>query len=400
MQARVIGSRPILPAGIGGTKTGAGMQFIDLKAQYAAIRDSLDRRMAAVLEHGSYIMGPEVGELERQLADYCGVRNSIACANGTDALVLALRALGIGAGDAVFTTPFTFFATAEAIILAGAVPVFADIDPRTFNLDPAALESAIGAVEAEGKLQPRAVMTVDLFGLPADYEAIEEICDRRGLALVEDAAQGFGGELKGRRAGAFGTVATTSFFPAKPLGCYGDGGALFCNDDDLADRLRSLRVHGKGSDKYDNVRIGTNSRLDTLQAAVLIEKLAIFPEEMEKRQKVAERYRRELPNWLTAPYVPDNYLSSWAQYSVLVPAAADRARVMAELGKAGVPTMIYYAKPLHLQSALADLGGRPGDFPVSENASSRVFSLPMSPYLTDEDQSRVLEALHEVELDD
>jgi dTDP-4-amino-4,6-dideoxygalactose transaminase len=373
------------------------MQFIDLKAQHEALRARIDRRIAAVLDHGGYIMGPEVAELERGLSDYCGIAHTIACANGTDALVLALKALDIGEGDAVFTTPFTFFATAEAIVLAGAHPVFADIDRETFNIDPAALETAIERIKAEGVYRPRAVMTVDLFGLPADYDAIEPLCERHGLALIEDAAQGFGGELRGRRAGAFGTLATTSFFPAKPLGCYGDGGAIFTSDDEVADRLRSLRVHGKGGDKYDNVRIGTNSRLDTLQAAILIEKLAAFPKEMEKRQQVAERYRRELPNWLEAPRVPEGYLSSWAQYSVLAPSGEERARTMEELRRAGVPTMIYYGKPLHLQTALADLGYREGDFPVSEDASARIFSLPMSPYLTEGDQARVLEALHALE---
>ena len=374
------------------------MQFIDLKAQYGAIKDKIDRRIAGVLEHGGYIMGPEVAELERELSAYCGVNHTIGCANGTDALVLTLRALGIGPDDAVFTTPFTFFATAEAIVLAGASPVFADIDPRTFNLDPAALEAAIIRTRDEGRFNPRAVMTVDLFGLPADYEAIEPLCERYRLDLIADAAQGFGGEINGRRAGSFGRVATTSFFPAKPLGCYGDGGAIFTDDDDIAALLRSLRVHGKGEDKYDNVRIGTNSRLDALQAAILIEKLAVFPDEMEKRQLVADRYRRSLPNWLTAPYVPQGYVSSWAQYSVLAESGAERSRIMAELGRAGIPTMIYYAKPLHLQTALSDLGYRQGDFPISEDVSGRIFSLPMSPYLTEEDQTRVLDTLHSLEV--
>ena len=371
------------------------MQFIDLKAQYSAIRDKVDRRIAAVLEHGGYIMGPEIAELESRLSAYCGVKHAVSCANGTDALVLALRALGIGPGDAVFTTPFTFFATAEAIILAGARPVFADIDPRTFNLNPGALEQAIRRTEEEGKFRPRAVITVDLFGLPADYDAIEPLCERHGLDLVDDAAQGFGGEIRQRRAGAFGRVATTSFFPAKPLGCYGDGGAIFTDDDEIAAILRSLRVHGKGDDKYDNVRIGTNSRLDTLQAAILLEKLAIFPVELSQRQAVADRYRQALPNGISAPFVPEGYLSSWAQYSVLAPSEPERRRIMGELATASIPTMIYYAKPLHLQSALDDLGYRSGDFPVAEDVSSRIFSLPMSPYLTTADQDRVLAALHQ-----
>jgi dTDP-4-amino-4,6-dideoxygalactose transaminase len=370
------------------------MQFIDLNAQYRALRDRIDGRIASVLEAGAYIMGPEVAEFEEALAGYCRVEHAIGCANGTDALVLALKALEIGTGDAVFTTPFTFFATAEAIVLAGATPVFADIDPRTFNIDAGALEGAIGRTRDEGRLRPRAVMTVDLFGLPADYDAIEPLCERHGLDLIEDAAQGFGGEIRGRRACSFGGVATTSFFPAKPLGCYGDGGAVLTDDGQLAATVRSLRVHGKGSDKYDNVRIGTNSRLDTIQAAILLEKLAAFPEELVRRNAIAERYRRELPNWLTAPHVPEGYVSSWAQYSVLAPTREDRPRLLAELAEAGVPTMIYYGRPLHLQTALQHLGRDGGDFPVSEDAALRIFSLPMSPYLSDEDQSLVLEALH------
>jgi dTDP-4-amino-4,6-dideoxygalactose transaminase len=373
------------------------MQFIDLKAQYDALRERIDARIHQVLDHGGYIMGPEVKELEAALSAYCGVKHTVTCANGTDALVLALKALGIGPGDAVFTTPFTFFATAEAIALAGARPVFADIDPRTFNIDPASLEQAILRTEKERKFLPKAVMTVDLFGLPADYDSIEALCEKYKLDLIEDAAQGFGGEIRGRRAGSFGAVATTSFFPAKPLGCYGDGGAVFTNHESVAERLRSLRVHGKGGDKYDNVRIGTNSRLDTLQAAILIEKLAAFPAEMEKRQQVARRYTNQLPNWLTGPHVPEGYVSSWAQYSVLAESGAERGRIMKALADAGVPTVIYYAKPLHMQTALLDLGLKEGDFPASEDASARVFSLPMSPYLTEADQGRVLEALYSLE---
>ncbi len=373
------------------------MQFIDLKAQYAAIQHNIDQRIAEVLDHGGYIMGPEVGEFEAALSSYCGVKHAVTCANGTDALVLALRALGIGEGDAVFTTPFTFFATAEAIVLAGARPVFADIDPGTFNIDPDALERSIRQTLEEGRLRPRAVISVDLFGLPADYDALEPLCDRFGLDLVDDAAQGFGGRIRERRTGSFGRLATTSFFPAKPLGCYGDGGAMLTDDDDLASALRSLRVHGKGEDKYDNVRIGTNSRLDTLQAAILLEKLAIFPAELDLRQSVAERYRQSLPNSLTAPFVPDAFVSSWAQYSVLAQSHADRERIISGLKEAGIPSMIYYAKPLHLQTALADLGYQRGAFPISEDVSERVFSLPMGPYLSVDDQARVIDALHAIE---
>ena len=369
------------------------MEFIDLKAQYAALSERIDQRIRAVLDHGGYIIGPEVKELEGALAAYCRAPHAVTCANGTDALVLALKALGVGQGDAVITSPFTFFATAEAAALVGARVLFADVDADTFNLDPAALERAIAAGKAEIGDQLKAVIAVDLFGLPADYRRIEPICREHGLALIADAAQSFGGELDGRRTGTFGDVTTTSFFPAKPLGCYGDGGALFTANAELADLLRSLRVHGKGSDKYDNVRIGTNSRLDTIQAAILIEKLAAFPDELVRRQDVARRYDEALRDVIATPTVPDGFLSSWAQYSVLATSGDERARLMAELGQAGVPTTIYYAKPLHLQTALAGLGYRAGDFPVAEDLSSRVFSLPMSPYLAAADQDRVIAAV-------
>lgn len=371
------------------------MQFIDLKAQFAALRTGIEQRIDTVLAHGHYIMGPEVAELEGRLTDYCGVSHAVTCANGTDALVLALRALEIGPGDAVFTTPFTFFATAEAIMLVGATPVFADIDPRTYNLDPVALRDAIERTRAAGNLNLRAVMTVDLFGLPAHYSAIEPLCAEHKLDLIEDAAQGFGGAIGDRRSGSFGRIATTSFFPAKPLGCYGDGGAVLTNDAALADVVRSLRVHGKGTDKYDNVRIGTNSRLDTLQAAILLEKLAAFPRELDLRQQAAARYAADLPNLLTAPFVPEGSLSSWAQYAVLARDGAERERIMTALASANIPTMIYYAKPLHLQPALNGLGYAAGNFPVAEDVSGRIFSLPMGPYLTHADQQHVLDVLAE-----
>lgn len=367
------------------------MEFIDLKAQYRGLRARIDARITGVLERGDYIMGREVAELESALAAYVGTAHAVTCANGTDALVLALRAAGIGAGDVVITTPFTFFATGEAIALVGARPWFVDIDPATFNISAAAIEAAIEPAGEAGRL--RAVMTVDLFGQPADYGAIEPLCAAHDLLLIEDAAQGFGGAVGDRRAGSFGAVATTSFFPAKPLGCYGDGGALFTDDDDLAAMLRSLRVHGKGADKYDNVRIGTNSRLDTLQAAILIEKLAAFPGELDARQRVAARYAEGLPAALTCPMVAPGMTSSWAQYSVLAASGAERARLMDLLRAAAIPSVVYYAKPLHLQTAFADLGYGAGDFPHSEDASSRIFSLPMSPWLQPDDQDRVIEVL-------
>jgi UDP-2-acetamido-2-deoxy-ribo-hexuluronate aminotransferase len=369
------------------------MEFIDLKAQFAALGSAIQARIQAVLEHGNFIMGPEVRALEKQLATYCGVSDVVSCANGTDALCLALRGLGIGPGDVVITTPFTFFATAEAIELVGARTAFADIDPVTYNLDPARVTEVIQRLRRSGVGRVRAVIAVDLFGLPADYAALERICREAELDLVEDAAQGFGGVSGGRAAGAFGRVATTSFFPAKPLGCYGDGGALLTNDAALAARLRSLRVHGQGQDKYDNVSIGTNSRLDTLQAAVLLEKLRAFPGELEARQRVARRYAELLPASLVKPKVPTGCTSSWAQYSVLARDGAERRMLMDGLREAGVPTAVYYARPLHLQTALAHLGHVAGDFPISEDVSSRVFSLPMHPYLDIAEQDAIVACL-------
>ena len=369
------------------------MQFIDLKAQFEAIEPGIRRRIDRVLAHGHFILGPEVAELEAALAQYCGVPHGVGCANGTDALVLALRALDIGAGDAVLTTPFSFFATVEAIMLVGARPIFADIDFETFNIDAGQLAARIERHDDSRDGRLKAVITVDLFGLPADYDLIEPLCAEHGLALIEDAAQGFGGAVGGRKAGSFGTIATTSFFPAKPLGCYGDGGALFTRDAAIAQRLRSLRMHGRGQDKYDNVEVGYNSRLDTLQAAILLEKLAAFPNEMAARQEVAQRYGDGLDGLVTIPSVPPSMTSSWAQYCVLAESGKHRERLTSALASAGIPTAIYYARPLHLQPALADLGGQLGDFPVAEDASGRIFSLPMGPYLQPVDQDRVIAAL-------
>lgn len=371
------------------------MKLIDLDAQYAALKHGIDARLRAVLEHGQFIMGPEVRELEERLAKYCHVAHAITCASGTDALCLALRALEIGPGHAVFTTPFTFFATAEAILLAGARPVFVDIDPRTFNLDPTLLEQAIDRVRRDGTHRPRAVLAVDLFGVPADYSRIEPLCAASGLDLIEDAAQAFGATHLSRRAGSFGRVATTSFFPAKPLGCYGDGGALFTHDAQLAGELRSLRQHGQGADKYDHVRIGTSSRLDTLQAAILLEKLQAFPAELEARQHVARRYAEHLHPSLTTPYVPVGVTSTWAQYSVLARDAAQRGALREALHAKGVPTAIYYPTPLHQQPALESLGYARGDFPIAEAVSERIFSLPMHAYLSVEQQEKILTASSE-----
>lgn len=370
------------------------MQFIDLQAQYRSIEDKIKARINGVLEHGKYIMGPEVSELEERLADYVGVKHCISCANGTDALQLALMAKGIGPGDAVFTTAFTFFATAEVIALAGATPVFVDIDPNTYNISAEKLDAEVIKIKAEGKYTPKAIIAVDLFGQPANYTEIEQLAKKHNLYLVEDGAQGFGGEIHGRRACSFGDVATTSFFPAKPLGCYGDGGALFTNDDELAEVLRSLRVHGKGIDKYDNVRVGLNSRLDTLQAAILLEKFAIFPQEVELRNQVAQKYTSQLSSDFITPSVPNGFLSSWAQYTLRPKSGLAREEYQEKLKSAGIPTAIYYGKSLHLQSALSDKCVT-ADLSYSEEFEGNVFSLPMHPYLSDKDIERTVKVLTE-----
>ncbi|WP_345882559.1 DegT/DnrJ/EryC1/StrS family aminotransferase [Shewanella algae] len=354
------------------------MQFIDLKAQYEYLKEKIDARIQTVLDHGHYIMGPEVDEFEQKLADYVGVKHAITCANGTDALTLAMMALGIKGGDAVFCPTFTFFATAEVIAYEGATPVFVDSDADTFNICPVDLEKRIQAVIAEGNLTPKAIIAVDLFGLPANYPEIQKLADKYDLKLVEDAAQGFGGEINGKRAGSFGDIATTSFFPAKPLGCYGDGGAVFTNSDQYAEIIKSLRVHGKGKDKYDNIRIGMNSRLDTIQAAVLLEKLAQFPTELRNRNIAAEQYHTQLNGKYKTPVVPEGYISSWAQYTLQ---AEDRDAEMDVYKAQGIPTMVYYGTCMHEQTAFAALGYQAGDFPVAESLAKSVFSLPMHGYL-------------------
>ena len=367
------------------------MQFIDLAAQYQHLKTRIDKRIQTVLDHGQYIMGPEVQELEEKLAEYVGVKHAITCANGTDALTLALMALEIGENDAVFVPTFTFFASAEAVAYAKATPVFVDSDEATFNICPVDLEKRIGAVIAEGKLNLKAIMTVDLFGLPANYPEIQKIADKYNLKIIEDSAQGFGGEIhidgKCKRAGSFGDIATTSFFPAKPLGCYGDGGAIFTDNDDYAELIKSYRVHGKGSDKYDNIRIGMNSRLDTIQAAVLLEKLAEFPQELINRNKVAEQYEAELGANFNTPKIPEGYVSSWAQYTLI---ADDRDEIMVKYKEQGVPIMIYYCTCMHQQTAFIGLEYENGDFPVAEKLALTVFSLPMHPYMQDEQMNKLM----------
>ena len=377
------------------------MQFIDLAAQYQHLKSQIDRRIRAVLEHGQYIMGPEVQELESKLADYVGVKHAITCANGTDALTLALMALEVGEGDAVFVPTFTFFATAEAVAFSNATPVFVDCDASTFNLCPQDLARKIKAVQVEGKLNIKAIIPVDLFGLPADYVAIQAIADEYGLKVIEDAAQGFGGSIEfngghTQRAGSFGDIATTSFFPAKPLGCYGDGGAIFTDNDEYAELLKSYRVHGKGQDKYDNVRIGMNSRLDTLQAAVLLEKLCVFTEELYRRDKVATQYSDTVSNKLTLPCVPEGYKSAWAQYTILAETSEVRKSVMTRLEKSGIPTSVYYSKCLHQQVAFLPYGNSYGECIVAESICDRVFSLPMHPYISSAEAEVIVGKLAEI----
>jgi UDP-2-acetamido-2-deoxy-ribo-hexuluronate aminotransferase len=369
------------------------MDFIDLKSQQQQISASLTENIRRVLAHGQYVMGPEVQELETRLAAYVGVKHAVSCSSGTDALLMPLMAYGVGPGDAIFTTPFTFIATAEVIQLCGATPVFVDIDPQTFNLDPEALAAAVnrlGQNPGTAHLKPKGIIPVDLFGQPADYDHINTIAREHGLFVLEDAAQSFGATYKGRRAGALAETAATSFFPAKPLGCYGDGGAVFTDDDDLAEVLRSIRVHGQGKQRYEHVRIGLNGRLDTLQAAVLLAKLEIFDQEVTARQRVARHYSEALKSLVETPFVAPDCTSVWAQYSVL---SESRELLLQKLKEAQIPTAIYYPLPLHLQSAFAHLGHKPGDFPVSEDASRRIFSLPMHPYLGQADQERIIQVV-------
>lgn len=363
------------------------MEFRDLKRQYQVLKPQMDAAMLEVAENCNFISGKQVTELEQQLAEYVGVKHCVTCGNGTDALTLVMMAWDIKAGDAVFVPTFTFFASAEVVAFEGATPVFVDVDERTFNVDPVKLEEAIEQVKKEGKLNPRAVIAVDLFGQPADYTKIEEICKKHGLLLLEDGAQGFGGKIGDRTACSFGDAAATSFFPAKPLGCYGDGGAVFTNDDEMADYMRSIRVHGKSpADKYDNLRIGLNSRLDTIQAAVLKVKLQAFKDhELESVNRAAKLYDEYLGNVVKTPVVPEGFYSSWAQYTLILDSKEQRTHLQKELKEQGIPTMVYYPKPMHLQGAFADLGYKKGDFPVAESLCERVLSHPMHPYLNEED---------------
>ena len=362
------------------------MQFRDLKKQYDVLKKDIDAGVLNVMSSGSFILGSAEQELEAQLADYAGRKHCIGVANGTDALILSLKAHGVGPGDAVFVADFTYIASASCIAHVGASPVFVDIDINTFNICPAALEEAVRRVLKEGKLTPKAVIPVDLFGLPADFNRILPIAEKYGLLVLEDAAQGFGGRINGKTACSFGDISATSFFPAKPLGCYGDGGAIFTDDDALDARLRSLRAGGKSpTDKYDNREIGYNSRLDTIQAAVLIPKLKAFAEyELNAVNKAAEWYTERLKGKLKTPYVPKGFLSSWAQYTIRLESREMRDRIQAKLKEAGIPTMVYYPRGMHQQQVFKYLNLPDKLYPNTTIATQTVLSLPMHPYLEEE----------------
>lgn len=372
------------------------MEFRDLKAQYAAIKNEMDAGIAEVISSAKFISGPQVHLLEEKLAAYVGVKHCISCANGTDAITLALMTWKIGPGDAVFVPDFTFFSSGECPAFEGATPIYVDVDARTYNMDPSSLEQNIERVNSEGKYVPKAVIAVDLFGLPADFERIRTICDRYGLLLLEDGAQGFGGCVNGKPACSFGDISTTSFFPAKPLGCYGDGGAIFTDNDEWAAHLRSICVHGKsGNDKYNNICLGMNSRLDTIQAAILLTKLKAFEDyELDDVNKAAGWYTQLLQDsGIVLPLIPEGFRSSWAQYTVQLPEKLDRAKIQASLKKQGIPTMVYYIKPMHLQGAFEGTDSALADCPTTEKLCRTVLSLPMHPYLTEEDVKKVAGAL-------
>lgn len=370
------------------------MEFRDLKAQYNKYKTEIDSSIQKVIDNTNFIGGEEVDILEERLAQYVGVRNCITCANGTEAMTLLMMAWNIGEGDAVFVPDFTFFSTGEIVSFVGATPVFVDVDEDTFNIDTLKLEKAIEKVIAEGKLSPKVVIPVDLFGLPADYEEIEKIAEKYDIKILADTAQGFGGSIKGKKNGSFGHAATTSFFPAKPLGCYGDGGAIFTDDDDLAKLLNSYKVHGKGDHKYDNVRIGVNSRLDSIQAAILGVKLTAFIDhELEDVNRVYKLYTEKLKDITNTPYIPEGYESSFAQYTIKLKDRKERDALQEHLKEEGIPSMIYYTKPMHKQGAFSYLDQDTSQFEVSKKLCDIVLSLPMHPYLGEEDIDKVVASI-------
>lgn len=371
------------------------MEFVDLGRQYEKIGADLEQRVLKVLHDRHFIMGDEIRELEEKLAEFTGRKYCLCCGSGTEALQIPLMAYELTKEDAVFVPAFTFFASAESISIAGGTPVFVDID-RNFNMDPDDLAKRIGEVMAEGRLRPRGIVTVDLFGRSADYDRILPIAEKYGLFVLEDAAQGFGGSLRGARNGSFGDVSATSFFPAKPLGCYGDGGAVFTDDDRLYEIMHSIRVHGQGSDKYDNVRLGINGRMDTIQAAVVLSKLQVFEEELEARQRVAGWYSRRLEKKYGTPAIDADHYSAWAQYTVLAKDREERDGIVSGMKRQGIPVMVYYPIPLHWQTVYRSMGYGTESLPVCEEICGRCFSLPMHPYLTEEEADKVCKALIEL----
>lgn len=372
------------------------MEYIDLKKQYSVLKDKIDKNIEKVLMDSHYIMGEEVALLEKRLAEYVGVKHCVTCANGTDALSIALMVMGIKEGDAVFVPSFTFFSTSEVVSLHGATPIFVDSSPRTFNIDPDKLESAILKAKKETNLNLKAIIPVDLFGLPADFKRIRDIANKYNLLIIEDGAQGFGGSLDGKKACSFGDIATTSFFPAKPLGCYGDGGAIFTDNDDYYDLICSIRIHGKGEFKYDNVRIGLNSRLDTLQAGILLPKLEAFEEyELDERNKFAHLYTEKLKHYVKTPFIDNGYVSSWAQYTLILDNEEERDFVQKRLKEKGIPTMVYYCKPLHKQTVYKDYDFNLSELTVSESLAKTVLSLPMHPYMNGEQINDISNAVIE-----
>jgi dTDP-4-amino-4,6-dideoxygalactose transaminase len=362
------------------------MQFRDLAKQYQVLKQDMDQAMLNVASNAHYIMGPQVKELEQQLAEYVGVKHCLTCANGTDALTLALKAWNIGPGDAVFVPDFTFFSSAEVVALEGATPVFVDVDENTYNIDVESLEAAIQQTLADGQLKPKVIVAVDLFGLPANYPLVKAVAEKYHLFILEDGAQGFGGTINGQKACSFGDISTTSFFPAKPLGCYGDGGAVFTDNDEWAALIQSYRVHGKGTDKYDNVRIGLNSRLDTMQAAILQVKLRAFDHEVEQVNKAARQYTNLLKDHVKTPVIPENFGSSWAQYTIQLTDKEQRDRIQQALKAADIPSMVYYPKTMHQQTAFKKVAQTVScSCDVADRLSNTVLSLPMHPYIESSD---------------
>ncbi len=366
------------------------MQFIDLGAQQKRIRESLEANIKKVLDHGRYINGPEIKTLELKLSEYAGVKYAVGVGSGTDALLMILMGNNIGPGDAVFTSTFTFIATAEVIQLLKATPVFVDIDPKTFNIDPDKLEDTIKKVIDDGKLRPKGIIPVDLFGQLADYDEANRIAGKYGLFVLEDAAQSFGASYRGKKSCSFADFAATSFFPAKPLGCYGDGGMIFTDNEAFYNKLISIREHGKGVDKYNNIRVGINGRIDTIQAAVLLSKFEIFDEEISLRQKVAQRYNMLLKDVRTVPFIKEHNVSAWAQYSVLLD---EREKIINSLRGNDIPSAVYYPKPLHLQTAFSNLGYSKGAFPVAEKVANNILSLPMHPYISKGEQDLIVKTI-------